>query len=70
MLVEAAPFIKQRAIVCRGTTYFRTVDQDKVVKFSWTSDKRPRESELLRLAHESNVQGVTKFFGYEKLAST
>lgn len=38
--LDAEPFVRQRATVCRGTTCFRTTDQKNVVKFSWTSDKR------------------------------
>lgn len=39
--LDPEPFVRQRATVCRGTTCFRTTDQKNVVKFSWTSDKRP-----------------------------
>ena len=46
--LETNAFVKQRATVCRGTTCFRTCDQTKVVKFSWTSDKRQCESKLLQ----------------------
>jgi hypothetical protein len=67
--LETSPFVKQRAIVCRGTTCFRTSDQKAVVKFSWTSDKRQCESELLRLAHEKGVEGVAEFIGYEQLTT-
>lgn len=67
--LEQAPFVKQRAIVCRGTTCFRTVSQKQVVKFSWTSDRRTRESELLRLAHEKSVEGVAQFIGYKELTT-
>ena len=67
--LEMLPFVKQRAIVCRGTTCFRTSDQEKVLKFSWTSDQRPCESELLRLAQKKGVEGVAQFVGYEKLTT-
>ena len=67
--LEKLPFVKQRAIVCRGTTCFRTSDQEKVLKFSWTSDQRPCESELLRLAHKKGVEGVARFVRYEKLTT-
>ena len=40
MRLDRAPFVKQRAVVCRGTTCFRSSDQATVVKISWTSDKR------------------------------
>ena len=67
--LETTPFVKQRAIVCRETTCFRTSDQKAVVKFSWTSDKRQCESELLRLAHEKGVEGVAELIGYEQLTT-
>ena len=58
----------QRAIVCRGTSCFRasiasSKDPRYVVKFSWTSDKRRPEADLLRLARERRVEGVAKLFG-------
>ena len=58
----------QRAIVCRGTSCFRasipsSEDPRYVVKFSWTSDKRQPEVDLLRLARERGVEGVAKLFG-------
>ncbi len=34
MQLNEAPFVKQRAVVCRGTTCFRSSDQADVVKFS------------------------------------
>ena len=51
----------QRAIVRRGSSCFLTVtsglkDPQYVVKLSWTSDKRPPEADLLRLAHERGVR--------------
>ena len=59
----------QRAIVCRGTSCFRagvsgSQDSRYVVKFSWTSDKRQSEADLLRLARERGVKGVAKLFGH------
>ena len=64
----------QRAIVCRGTSCFRagilgTEDPRYVVKFSWTSDKRPPEADLLRLARERGVRGVAKLFGFHRITS-
>lgn len=50
----------QSAIVCRGTTCFLANVDDKVqgvAKFSWTSDKRASEKELLKLAQERGVRG-------------
>ena len=49
--LEARPIAVQAAIVCRGTCCYRTADSKRVVKFSWRSDKRLAEAELLRRAH-------------------
>jgi Fungal protein kinase len=64
----------QRAIVCRGTSCFRAgvsgaEEPRYVVKFSWTSDKRPPEADLLRLARERGVKGVAKLFGHHRITS-
>lgn len=42
--LERNPFVKQRAIVCRGTCCYWSTDEQTVVKFSWTSDERPPET--------------------------
>lgn len=64
----------QRAIVCRGTSCFRArlpsfEDPQYAAKFSWTSDKRRPEADLLRLAHERGVEGVAKLFGHHRITS-
>ncbi|KAL2045028.1 hypothetical protein N7G274_002803 [Stereocaulon virgatum] len=69
MQLDEAPFVKQRAVVCRGTTCFRNIDQSGVVKFSWTSDKRPPEADHLRLAQEKGVEGIAKLTGYQRITS-
>ncbi|KAL2037319.1 hypothetical protein N7G274_010008 [Stereocaulon virgatum] len=69
MQLDEAPFVKQRAVVCRGTTCFRSIDQSGVVKFSWTSDKRPPEADHLRLAQEKGVEGIAKLTGYQRITS-
>ena len=69
MRLDEAPFVKQRAVVCRGTTCFRSSDQATVVKFSWTSDKRPPEADHLRLAREKGVEGIAKLIGYQRITS-
>ncbi|KAI4219804.1 MAG: hypothetical protein L6R40_008711 [Gallowayella cf. fulva] len=40
-----------------------------VVKFSWTSDKRPPEADHLRLAREKGVEGIAKLIGYQRITS-
>ena len=67
--LERDPFVKQRAIVCRGTNCYRTSDQASVVKFSWTSDKRPPEAEYLNLARERGVTGLASLLGHHRITS-
>ena len=69
MQLDEAPFVRQRAVVCRGTTCFRSSEQSSVVKFSWTSDKRPPEADHLRLACEKGVEGIAKLIGYQRITS-
>ncbi|OJD11578.1 hypothetical protein AJ78_07680 [Emergomyces pasteurianus Ep9510] len=61
----------QRAIVCRGTTCFLANDGqvEGVAKFSWVSDKRRPEAELLELAGQKNVQGVARIIGHSAITS-
>ncbi|EEH40544.2 hypothetical protein PAAG_08997 [Paracoccidioides lutzii Pb01] len=59
----------QRAIVCRGTTCFLTNDGQGVAKFSWVSNKRRPEVELLELAGQKNVQGVARIIGHSTITS-
>ena len=74
LYLEGRPIAFQRAIVCRGTTCYRAKRRDSkrwefVVKFSWRSDKRRAEGDLLRLAKERNVWGVAQLFGHQDLES-
>lgn len=57
----------QHAIVCRGTTCFLTNNGQGVAKFSWVSDKRRPEMELLELAGQKNVQGVARMIGHSTI---
>jgi len=66
--LDQEPFVKQWA-VCRGTTCFRTADHSNVVKFSWTSEKRPSESDHLRLARQKGLKGIANFIGYQSITS-
>ncbi|PGH01766.1 hypothetical protein AJ79_07814 [Helicocarpus griseus UAMH5409] len=61
----------QCAIVCRGTTYFLTTDGqvEGVAKFSWVSDKRQSEIELLELAGQKNVQGIARIIGHSTITT-
>ncbi|EQL32563.1 hypothetical protein BDFG_05299 [Blastomyces dermatitidis ATCC 26199] len=59
----------QCAIVCRGTTCFLANNGQGVAKFSWVSDKRRPEVELLELAGQKNVQGVARIIGHSTITS-
>ena len=67
--LENNPFVVQPAIVCRGTNCWRTHDGANVAKFSWTSDKRAPEAELLQLARERGVKGIAQLVGYQHIVS-
>ncbi|KAL7938215.1 serine/threonine-protein kinase Sgk2 [Trichoderma chlorosporum] len=60
--------VKQRAIVCRGTTCYRTRN-GHVAKFSWTSDKRKLEVEQLKRAEQRGVKGVAKAVAHCQITS-
>ncbi|KAH8707831.1 hypothetical protein BB8028_0002g05710 [Beauveria bassiana] len=60
--------VRQRAVVCRGTTCFLT--KQGVAKFSWRSDKRqPSEVKHLKLAQEKDVEGVATLVGHREITS-
>ena len=72
--LEQFPIAYQRATVCRGTSCFRTKtpnskDFQYVTKFSWVSDKRRPEADLLRLAHERGVEGIAKLYAHHRITS-
>ncbi|KAI1735930.1 serine/threonine-protein kinase Sgk2 [Xylaria scruposa] len=60
--------VRQKAIVSRGTTCYVTRDGN-VAKFSWTSDKWPKEIEHLKLAEERGVKGVARLVAWGELSS-
>ena len=69
--IETHPIAWQRAIACRGTSCFRTIDHKNVVKFSWISASRwLTEPDLLKAAQEKNVKGVARLIGYKRVIST
>ena len=67
--LEQKPIVVQRAIFCWGTSCHRSKDLERVSKFSWVSDKRRPEGDLLRLARKRRVKGVAKLFGQHRIAS-
>ncbi|KAI0130780.1 serine/threonine-protein kinase Sgk2 [Daldinia grandis] len=62
------PMVRQKAIVCRGTTCYKT-ENNYVAKFSWASDKRKPEVEYLKLAEERGVQGVAKVVAHRRITT-
>lgn len=67
--LEQQPMVINRAIVCRGTTCYRSKDGKKVVKLSWSSDLRPPEVEHLRRARDRGVTGVATLFGHHDITT-
>ncbi|MCJ1422598.1 hypothetical protein MMC29_000478 [Sticta canariensis] len=72
--LDPAPIAYQRAIVCRGTSCFRAkIPSSKnfqyVAKFSWVSDRRRPQAELLGLARKRGVEGVASLFGHRHITS-
>ena len=60
--------VRQRAVVCRGTTCFAT--KQGVAKFSWRSAKRqPSEVNHLKTVREKGVEGVAELVGHRDIIS-
>ncbi|KJZ70169.1 hypothetical protein HIM_10429 [Hirsutella minnesotensis 3608] len=62
------PMVRQKAVVCRGTTCFMTRSKH-VAKFSWASDKRELEFKQLKLAEERGVKGVAKAVAHRRITT-
>ncbi|KAI0798918.1 serine/threonine-protein kinase Sgk2 [Xylaria sp. FL0064] len=62
------PIVRQKAIVCRGTTCYETQDNN-VAKFSWASDKRKLEVEQLRVAEMRGVEGVARVVAHRQITT-
>ncbi|PVH92748.1 serine/threonine-protein kinase Sgk2 [Periconia macrospinosa] len=60
--------VRQKAIVCRGTTCYETQDSH-VAKFSWASDKRKLEVEHLKLAEAMGVEGVARVVAHRQITT-
>ncbi|KAL1972797.1 hypothetical protein VTN31DRAFT_6339 [Thermomyces dupontii] len=72
--LEPHPLIRQRAIVCRGTSCYLvknpdSEDYDHVAKFSWVSARRRPEADLFKLAKKRNVKGIAELVGYCDITS-
>ncbi|SZF05420.1 unnamed protein product [Blumeria hordei] len=61
LYLQPQPFIKQNAIVTRGTTVFLSLDRTFVVKISWRAVGRKSEAELL--LRSRNVRGLVTLIG-------
>lgn len=61
--------IIQWMIVCQGTSCYHSKNEEHVVKFSWTSDKRSSEADHLRLTHKKSVQEVAELLDYHHIIS-
>ncbi|KAI1422804.1 serine/threonine-protein kinase Sgk2 [Xylaria sp. FL1777] len=60
--------VRQKAIVCRGTTCYET-QNSQVAKFSWASDKRKLEVEQLKLAEGRGVKGVARVVAHRQITT-
>ncbi|KAI1195731.1 serine/threonine-protein kinase Sgk2 [Nemania serpens] len=60
--------VRQKGIVCRGTTCYKT-QNNYVAKFSWASDKRRLEVEQLKLAEERGVKGVARVVAHRQITT-
>ncbi|KAI0467048.1 serine/threonine-protein kinase Sgk2 [Xylaria cf. heliscus] len=60
--------VRQKAIVCRGTTCYKT-QNSHVAKFSWVSDKGKLEVEQLNLAQAMGVEGVARVVAHRRITT-
>ena len=72
--LEPSALVYQRAIVCRGTSCFlaKTPNSEShncVAKFSWTSDRRRPEVDLLSVACQRGVKGIANLIGHQKITT-
>jgi hypothetical protein len=70
ILLEQLPMVIHKAVVCRGTTCFRSKDLKHVVKLSWPSDLRLPEAGYLRRARDHGVESVAKLLGCRDIVPT
>jgi hypothetical protein len=67
--MDSSAIAHQRAIVCRGISCHlakpaSATEFDMAVKFSWTSDMRLPEADLLNKANERGFKGIARVVGY------
>ncbi|KAK2812984.1 hypothetical protein FQN50_001005 [Emmonsiellopsis sp. PD_5] len=68
------PLTFQRAIVGRGTSCYLTKgpgakEWNCVTKFSWTSDRRKPEADLLTLANQRGVEGIARLVNHQSITN-
>ena len=61
------PLFKQRAIACRGTLCYRTVDRKHVIKFAWRPEKH--WSEVDHLERARGIKGIPTLKGSSTITS-
>lgn len=66
--LDAERFVRQNAIFCWGTIRLVPLEGN-VVKFSWTSDKRPPKAKYLAQAQARRVEDIANFIGYHCITS-
>ncbi|KAI0855673.1 serine/threonine-protein kinase Sgk2 [Xylaria cubensis] len=64
----AEPLISQNAIVSRGTTCFKT-DNNQVAKFAWAPAKWKLELNQLQNARAKGVKGVAQLVAYRRITT-
>jgi len=72
IFLKDKPIASTKAIVCRGTTCCRgkksdSIEWEYMIKFTWPSDKRQREGELLKLAKERGVTDIAVWFNHKQI---
>jgi hypothetical protein len=65
------PIAHQLTIVSRGTSCYLAkpivaTEFDRAVEFSWTSDMRRTDANLLNKANERDVKGIARVVGYQE----
>ncbi|KAI9655951.1 MAG: hypothetical protein M1829_000461 [Trizodia sp. TS-e1964] len=70
LLLDRIPLSKQGAIVCRGTSCYKTINTKFVVKFSWAAPKHlSSELDLLEYANDKGVKGIPRVFAYPQITT-
>jgi hypothetical protein len=73
--IDELPFVNQSDLVGEGTTCFKgrqigAGSRKAVVKFSWTSDKTPKEVSILQRATDMHITGVPHLLAHHLIDHT